>query len=101
MSGLAYRMCPTIELLEIARVADFAFSSDHKGRILLSRPGICPSRSEYQATPHPSPATEESAISRALRLWSVRPWGVSWSMTEIRKGGPRYAAIRHIVILIS
>src|SRR5690348_10819903 len=96
MFGLAYRMCPTIEPDRMAWVAVLAFSSDHKGRMLLSMPGVGPASGENQPIPQPSPATLESVICRALRLWSVRPWGVSWSRDEGRTGGPRYAAIRHI-----
>src|SRR3954447_24179545 len=97
MFGLAYRMCPTIEPETTAWVAVLAFSSDHRGRMLLSKPGVGPASGWNQPTPQPSPATLESVICRALRLWSVRPWGASCSRDESRAGGPRYAAIRHIV----
>src|SRR4051812_28451242 len=94
-------MCATIESDRMAGVAVLAFSSDHKGRMLLINPGEGEASEENQPIPQPSPATLESVICRALRLWSVRPWRDSWSRVESRRGGPRYAAIRHMLMLTS
>src|SRR5689334_11679066 len=95
--GLAKRMWPTTEPDRMAWVAVLPFSSDQRGRMLLNSPGVGPVSGKNQPTPQPSPATEESAICRALRLWSARPWDGSFSNDESRTGGPRYAAIRHMV----
>ena len=56
--------------------------------MLLIMPGVGPASGQYQPTPQPSPAIDESGICRALRLWSVRPWDVSSSRAESRTGGP-------------
>jgi hypothetical protein len=76
-------MCPTIEPETTAWVAVLAFSSDHRGRMLLSRPGVGPASGENQ----PTPATRESAICQALRLWSVRPWGDEAGFFGLLMGG--------------